>query len=208
MRTLRRIVGGTKGFKYKVEDIQFTGLGKTNSFAHLIGCAKTKMRVRKGIGFSYSKDGKEFFPIVEAEYYNLLNNYKNNSVVVKRKKKLKEPTLGDMFDFTTHFIERLKERFINNEDSAPQVMNYIYQNGFVIDPVIVMRYRPDITEDGNMVIYEPDLRAVVIAKHNETDLKLITTYPADGGWFENLWRNYKHDEHTKLKSYAKGLCDA
>jgi hypothetical protein len=221
MKTLRRVVGTAKNFQYVVEDILLESLGKATPLNRMIPSNSTSIRIGKGILFQYSKDGKVFNDVTEDRYFNILNNHKTNSVV-RRKKVVKEPTnvnyklpeesvldqeptatLNDIFKLSDHFVERMSERFINNTDGAAVVMDYIFNNGVVIDPVLVMKYRDDVTLEGKVIIYEPDLNAVVVAKPLKNQLLLITTYPKGYGWFERLWKDHKKGEHVGLKDYAK-----
>lgn len=205
-RTLRRIVGGRSGFKYVVEDIKLLGSKATHSYTHLLDCSRTKMRKNKGIGFAFAKNGIDFSPITEEDYYRILNDYKNKSVKVRKKSVKVNPAkkLADYFWLTDHFIERLKERFVNDDNGALSVIKYVYSNGIIIDPTIVMDYRDEITKESKIVIYEPDLRAVVIAKISGKKLKLITTYnPTNQCWFTRMWDKHKNTNHVSLKKYLK-----
>lgn len=208
MRLLRKLIGSKMQFKYVTEYVELLPNKQINCYEKDISTSETNARRSGNHGFEYYDDRhSKWFVISDIEYYNILSKHKNPKTLrrTKTKEVIKNKTLYEVFDLTTHFVQRLYERYVNHENAIPPLLTYMIENGIVLDsehPIIQYRILSREEQDNTLYLYEKDFRMLWVCTINKSNrkLKLITAYDPDGQkWIETYLQ--KTDGYIPVKNF-------
>lgn len=203
MIKLRKLTGYARNYHYTVELVELLPNRETSRTDTLVPSRQTN--IRKLQNFLYEmqdkRHGDDWKVISEADYLRILHNHKNPKVIIKGKeRRVKEIFAEHVFIMTNHFVDRCKDRFANLCNGVDSVMNFVLDNGYIInDPYI----RQDLLDEGKFIIYEPDLRMLIVASDTENGIVLITTYEPQAGWFKGWLDRNDYRKQPRLRRFVE-----
>lgn len=193
---LRKCTGSLPQFRYQAVTYVLLNNGLINKFDEHVNCndSCTSIRRLQEHGNYEALVNCKWTRIREDEFAEILFRHGNRVRTRLRKKGSDQTkdkhTYKDVLSFEDHyhFMDRLKERFIENPKGIESVLNYVFSAGKVIDePEVRGVIHPDFNEY-TVLVYEKDLDMLIICDKLECGMLMpkTTFSPNNNNWFSWL----------------------